>query len=598
LSDPSLAVSRAIDARLMAMESSVRWSLRLAVVLGFLGTVVVIGAAYVMSGIIAAVFLGGSDVAAVTGPLLTCAVLAVTRIPLQWGSDALALRAAAGLKARLRADLTGQLVALGPTYADRERTGELTSTLLNGMADIDAFVAAYQPARMLAVAIPVLVVVVILVLDPPTTLVLLVTGPVLVLLLAMIGSRTGASSARRFAEMRWLSAFFLDMLQGIGTLKTFGRSAEQVETIRTMSRRYGDTTMEVLGSAFQTSLVLEWGAAVAVALVAVEISLRLMTGSIPFERALAVLIIVPEFFLPLRVLATRYHAGSAGRTAAERMFAILDTPRPASVAIDSGDTAPGAAAVRAAVPSSADIVLEAVNVTYPDRLVAALAEIDLTIHAGESLALVGPTGAGKSTLARLLLRFIEPDTGTIRVGDRPLTAIDLAAWRAHVAWVPQRPHLFDGTIADNIRLALPDADDAAVQAAAAAAGIDEVVRSWPRGLDTPTGERGSWLSGGQRQRVALARAFLSDAPLVILDEITSQLDPASEERIREALARLARDRTVLVVSHRMRLVSSVDRVVVLEGGRIVQTGSPADLAAVSGPYRRILATARADEAVA
>jgi len=587
-----------VEARLLATEPSVRRLLVLAALAGTLAAIAVIAAAYVLSGIIAAVVLDGRDLADVTGPLVACAALAVLRIPLAWASDALAFRAAARLKARLRADLTGHLITLGPAYTDRERTGELTSVLVNGMSAIDTYVATYQPARMLAVAIPALVVLVILALDPPTTLVLLFTGPILVLLLAMIGSRTSASSARRFAELRWLSAFFLDMLQGIATLRTFGRGAEQVDTIRSVSRQYGDTTMEVLRTAFQTSLVLEWGGAVAVALVAVEISLRLIDGSIPFERALAVLIIVPEFFLPLRLLATRYHAGSAGRTAAERMFAILDEPVATTAVTSLAPSIGDGTASPTPIDGTAELVFAGVTVTYPDRTTPAVAGIDLTIRAGESLALVGATGAGKSTIARLLLRFIEPTDGAILVGDRPLATIDLATWRTHVAWVPQRPHLFEGTIADNIRLAMADADDAAVLAAAAAAGLDDVVRSWPRGLDTLIGERGAWLSGGQRQRIALARAFLSDAPLVILDEVTSQLDPASEERIRAAITRLALERTLVVVSHRMRLVASVDRVVVLDGGRIVETGAPAELAGVGGPYARILAAARADEAVA
>jgi ATP-binding cassette subfamily C protein CydD len=589
-----VSASRTVEARLLAAEPSVRWLVGVAVLAGFLATATVIAAAFVLSGAIAAVFLEGSDLADVSTPLLIALALTVARVPLLWGSDAVALRAATRLKGRLRADLTGQLVALGPGYTDRERSGEITSVVVNGMTAIETFVASYQPARLLAIAVPLLVIAVVLLLDPPTTLVLLLTGPVLVLLLAMIGSRTGAASARRFAELRWLSAFFLDMLQGISTLKAFGRSAEQVDNIRAISRRHGDTTMEVLRTAFQTSLVLEWGAAVAVALVAVEISLRLISGSIEFDRALAVLIIVPEFFLPLRVLATRYHAKAAGHAVAERVFEILDTRPPTPTPRDAVDGVPSTTPV----DPGADIVLDGVTVLYPDRTTPALDVLDLTIRAGETLALVGATGAGKSTVARVLLRFIEADAGVVRAGERPLSSIDPDAWRAYVTWVPQRPHLFHGSIADNIRLAMPGAEDRAVRAAAEAAGVDEIVRTWPRGLDTPIGERGTLLSGGQRQRVALARAILTDARLVILDEVTSQLDPASEERIREALLRLGRDRTVLVVSHRMRLVASVDRVAVLEAGHVVQTGTPGELAAADGVYGRLLAAALADEVLA
>ena len=304
----------------------------------------------------AGVFLGGGSLATVATPLAAIAVLAVVRAGFLLAADGLAQRASARIKGTLRADLTAQLFALGPAWTGRERSGELSSVLTDGLASIDAFVTSFQPARALAGAVPLLVLVVILVIDPPTALVLLFTGPILVLLLGFIGGRARVITEQRFAEVRWLSAFFLDMLGGLATLKMFGRSREQVDTIRDISRRYGDTTMEVLRTAFQTSLVLEWGGAVAVALVAVEISLRLMDGSIEFGRALAVLIIVPEFFLPLRTLATRYHSGAAGRAVAERAFAILDEPsasRGALAAADAGATAHAVATADAGAGSAA-----------------------------------------------------------------------------------------------------------------------------------------------------------------------------------------------------------------------------------------------------
>jgi ATP-binding cassette subfamily C protein CydD len=330
---------------------------------------------------------------------------------------------------------------------------------------------------------------------------------------------------------------------------------------------------------------------VAVALVAVEISLRLMAGSIPFDRALAVLIIVPEFFLPLRSLATRYHSGAAGRAVAERAFAILDEPVPGRRAAAPTTDVDGAGEP---VPTGGEVRFEGVTVVYPGRTEHALDRVDLAIPARGLVALVGATGAGKSTVANLLVRFIEPTSGAITVGGVPLDRLDLSAWRANLAWVAQRPHLFHGTVGDNIRLARPAATDDEVAAAAREAGADAFIDALPAGYGSQVGEGGLRLSGGQRQRLAIARAFLADARLVIFDEATSHLDAASEAGIRAALLRLATTRTVFVVSHRLRLVDAADRVVVLDHGRVVETGSPAALAGRDGPYRRLLDAAASD----
>ena len=575
------------EGRLLRVAPGARNRLWAAIGFSFGAAVVVVVQAYLVSVVVAEVFLGGGTLESVTPVLVVVALLAVLRAPLSFTGDFLAQHASVLTRGRLREALTAHLLALGPAWTRSERTGELAGVVVDGMEAVDAYMTSFQPARALAVAVPLLVLAAVVVVDPPTALILVFTGPILVLLLGFIGGRTRAITERRFAEVRWLGAFFLDMLGGLATLKMFGRSAEQVGNIRTISRQYGETTMEVLRTAFQTSLVLEWGAAVAVALVAVEISLRLMAGAIEFDRALAVLIIVPEFFLPLRSLATRYHSGAAGRAVAARAFAILDEPLPVLPA------APSAARIDV-VPAAVDVRFEGVTLTYPGRHEPALQDLDLTIRHGRSVALVGSTGAGKTTLASLLLRFIEPTAGRILVGEVPLTSIDLAAWRATLAWVPQAPYLFHGSIADNIRLARPDAADDAVRSAAGAAGADDFISTLPRGYETPVGEGGARLSGGQRQRIAIARAILADARIVILDEVTSQLDAASETIIRDAVVRLAAGRTVIVVSHRLRLAAVADEIVVLEAGRVVEAGLPADLARRDGAYRRLLDVRRTD----
>jgi ATP-binding cassette subfamily C protein CydD len=522
--------------RLLQYHRAARLLLYAGVAAGFFAAVCVVAQAYVLSDVVDRVFQKKQTLTDVTALLGVLLMLAFLRAVIIWLSDVLAQRSASALKGSLRQQLTQQIFALGPAYTQSESSGELVNATVEGVEVLDEYITTYQPARLLAVLVPAFVLVVIFLLDPPTTLILLFTGPILVLLLAFIGGRVKEITEKRFIELSWMSAFFLDMLQGLATLKMFGRSREQIDNIRDISRHYGATTMEVLRIAFQTGLVLEWGGTVATALVAVQISLRLMAGYLPFNRALAVLIITPEFFLPLRQLALKYHAGTAGKAAADRIFAILDTPIKHA----------RAQATRSVVPARSDIRFDHVSFAYADGQRPALQDFSLHIPHGQTIALVGATGAGKSTAAQLLLRFIEPDRGSITIGGAPLSEIDLAAWRTNVAWVPQQPHLFHGSIADNIRLARSDASEADVIAAAQAAHAHDFILQLPHGYTTPIGERGARLSGGQQQRLAIARAFLKDAPFLILDEATSHLDAISEAAIQDALDRVMRGRTVLI----------------------------------------------------
>ena len=497
----------------------------------------------------------------------------------------------------LRADLTGQVLRLGPTWTSRERSGEISGVLVGGLDSIEEYVTQFLPARWLAMIVPLLVLLLVLVLDPPSVLVLLFTGPLLLLLLVVIGGRTRVVSERRFMEMRTLSAFFLDILRGIATLKMFGRSREQVGNLRHISGRYGDATMDVLRTAFQTSLVLEWGATIAIALVAVEIGLRLLEGTIEFPRALAVLLIVPEFFLPLRALAARFHVGTAGRAVITRTFEILDEPTPTQpVATDEIGAAEGLA--EPAVTEPPRITFEGVRFTYPGREAPALDGATFELRPGESVALVGASGAGKSTVSSTLLRFIDPDGGAISVDGRPLEAYPRAAWRAAVAWVPQRPHLFDGSIADNIRLARPGASDEAVAAAARAANADEFIERLPRGFDNGR-RRGRSPPLG---RAAPARGHRPRLP--------ARRTRAHPRRGHVAPGRGQRDR------HRRRArcgwspggpCCSSPIACAWRGaptgwscsrrGRVVEQGTPAALLAADGAYRRLVRDFGEDEEV-
>jgi ATP-binding cassette, subfamily C, bacterial CydD len=559
-----------------------------AIFAGTLAAILFIIQAILISEVVDRVFLRDQNLSAVTPILISSLILLLLRSGFIWLQEIWAQRSAGDIKENWRRRMLEHLLHLGPAFTSRESTGELVHTLVEGIESLDEAITRYVPAKALAALIPVLVFLVVLVLDPWTTLVYLIAGPMLLLLLALIGGQTKQIQERRFAELSWMSAFFLDMLQGLPTLKMFGRSQEQVHNIREISRQYGSTTMEVLRTAFQTSLVMEWSATAATALVALEVSLRLMNGLMPFNIALAVLLLTPEFFLPLRQYALTYHAGAQGKAAAARLFAIVDTPIPSPPPFVIPSSSNGKVTAEAAQAFPNEIHFAGVFFSYESGERAALDGFNLTIPNGRSVALVGSTGAGKSTVSRLLLRFIEPDQGSILVGSTPLSQFDPQTWRKMVAWVPQHPHLFYGTIAENIRLAKPEATQEDIIAAAKAAHAHEFIKHLPAGYDTPIGEQGVRLSGGQRQRLAIARAFLKDAPLLILDEATSHLDESSESLIGEAFQRLMHGRTTLLIAHRLSLAKTAQQIAVVEKGQVLQAGTHEELLAGSPHYRRLV----------
>jgi ATP-binding cassette, subfamily C, bacterial CydD len=559
------ASTGAVERRLWKDHPRARRIVAAATALSLAAAVCWIAFALLLAMVVARVFVDGGTLGSVDALLLAMLALVLVRGGLLWGAEVVGQRAAGGIKTHLRGRLVAALVAIGPTGVRGERIGDLVYTGGEGIETLDPYVTRYVPARALAVIVPILVAAVVFVLDPWTVPILLIAGPVLVLLLGLIGRRVRDLTQRRERELAWMNAHFLDVLRGLPTLKMFGRSGEQAETIRAVSRQQGSSTMDVLRTAFQTTLVLEWGATAATALVAIETSVRLMAGGLAFERALAVLLLTPEFFLPLRRLSAEYHVGRSATAAAERVYAVVDTPAKIHV------PAPGAGR---RLPARFDVRFDDVVVTYDEGSRTALAGCSLEIPQGRTVALVGPTGAGKTTVANVLLRFVDPDRGVVTIGGEPLSEIDPALWRTQVAWVPQQASLFDGTVAESLRLARPEASADDLVAAASAANAHGFITALPDGYATLIGEGGARLSGGERQRLALARAFLRDAPLLILDEPTSHLDRVSEGFVLEAVDRLMRGRTVLVIAHRPEPVADADAVISLRAGRVVGTGLP------------------------
>ncbi len=512
--------------------------------------------------------------------LLLCAI--VVRAGLVWGREVTAQQGAIRIKSELRERLLAHLLQLGPAYSRSERTGELVATANEGIERLDAYVSRYLPQMVLSVLVPLLIAVFILPLDWISAVLLLVTGPIIPLLMILVGSYAEEHIQRQWIDLSRMSAHFLDAVQGLPTLQLFGRSSAQRERIAQISDRFRERTMKVLRFAFLSGGVLEFLTAIAIGLIAVTLGVRLLDGGITFERAFLVLLLAPEFYRPLRELGVHHHAGMEGNAAAKRIVEILETPTPVRTDAGSPKHTVGPLAIE----------LTSVTYTYAGSDRPALRGINLTLPAGTCTALVGRSGAGKSTLVNLLLRFIDAQSGTITVNGIPLIDLPVETWREYVALVPQRPYLFYGSVRANIRLARPSASDHEVACAAELAGAVEFIAGLPQGYDTGIGERGTRLSAGQAQRIAIARAFLKDAPLLILDEPTSSLDPESETLIRHALERLMHDRTVLVIAHRFNTIAHAEQIAVLEDGQLVEVGQRAALLVYNGPYARLMGAYR------
>ncbi|MGV9327570.1 thiol reductant ABC exporter subunit CydD [Streptosporangium sandarakinum] len=609
--------------RLARGERAVRGHLALCLAAAVLAGLLVLAQAELLAGVLSGRFA--------TSALGLLALVVAVRAALGLLQGVAAGRTVAGVKTALRHRLLGRLRDMGPARLAAHRSGELVTLTGRGLDALDPYLSGYLPAVAVAGVVPVAVLVRLFAADLTSALIVLVTVPLIPVFGALVGMHTKAVTERQWRALARLGGHFLDVVRGLPTLRAFGRARYQAEVIARVADAHRAATMRTLRVAFLSSLVLELAASLSLALVAVPVGLRLLSGSLDLSAALLVLLLAPEAYLPLRVMGNKFHAAMEGVAAADEAFAVLDEradlpaeeraeQRPAAGA-GSGDgatigTVTGAGAmdrVRAGNGAGAmdgvravtgadgvgggaapEIRLENVTVRYPGREDAALEDVSLVIAPGERVALVGESGAGKSTLLHLLLGFVAPASGRVLVdgvelrepragelagpaenGNRtgpagPPGLMGLDAWRARLAFVPQRPHLFAASVADNIRLGAPGATDAEVRAAARAAHADEFVSALPEGYGTVLGERGANLSAGQRQRVALARAFCRpSAGLLLLDEPTARLDGRSEAAVVAATRELAEGRTAVIVAHRPAMIDIADRVIRIADGRVV-----------------------------
>jgi ATP-binding cassette subfamily C protein CydD len=547
---------------------------------GAAGALMLVAQAWALSGIIELVFRKAPAWQEILPLVGLFALFSSLRVLFGWAGHHEAKKGTLAIRKTLTERLSGTVAALGPSFTRSEQSGRIVTTLLKGVESVDAWFSQYIPQLFLSLIVPVVILVAIFPADWLSGLILVLTAPLIPVFMILIGKRASAATEKQWNTMSRMSGNFLDMLQGLATLKLFAQAKTRRDGIAEASENFRRSTMQVLKIAFLSSLTLELVGTLGTAVVAVSIGVRMLGGHLPFRPGFFALLLVPDFYLTLRQLGTKFHAGMEGVTASKEMHEILDRageiPEAGSLDLTAGELA------------SRSIVIDNLSYKFPGSDKSALDGVSLIIEPGTVTALTGPSGAGKSTLLNLLLRFIEPSEGAISLGSRKAREFSLDSWYRQITWVPQHPFLFNATIRENLLMARRDATPQDIDNALKQAGLFDMVRSLPEGLETKIGEQGARLSGGEAQRLSLARAFLRNAPVLLLDEPTSHTDPILEAQLRKAMTELMRGRTVVMIAHRLESIRNADRIVVLDGGRLAQSGTHDELMADEGFYRQAM----------
>ncbi len=519
--------------------------------LGVAGVALGIGQAATVAAILAHALTGRP--APVALPLAGFVLFALLRTVTAYASDVAASRTGIAGRRRLRADIVARLLAAGPALRRRFHSGELATAAIARIEGLDGFYGRWLPAAGLAIAGPALVVLAAALIDWRAALALLAAGLLVPFGMALAGVGAARAAERQFIAMARLQARFLDRVRGIATIVLYGRAEDEAARLKSAADELRRRTLRVLRVAFLSSATLDLAMAAAL----VGFALHGWNAAAP-ARALFLLLLVPEFFAPLRAFAAAYQDRMQARASAELLSTLPPAPAPAP-----------ALAIRQVVASGVSVAFEDVSFTWDPSRGPALTHVSFRLRAGETLALVGPSGAGKSTILEILLGFIRPEHGRVTLNGADIVSIVPSALAELTAWIGQKPMIFAGTLAENIRFARPEASDAAVMEAARLARVSDFATHLPDGLETEIGEGGFGLSGGEAQRVAIARAYLKNAPLLLLDEPTAHLDPATEAEVIESLRRLAIGRTVILASHSAAMRDFGGRRLDLRQGRIM-----------------------------
>ncbi|MBW6480938.1 MAG: thiol reductant ABC exporter subunit CydD [Bacteroidales bacterium] len=533
---------------------------------------------YLLSSIIADVFLRSEVIR--PDLIYYLAATIIIRSLLIYIRERFAQKKSVEIKSSLKRELFRKMLALGPSFTRTSKTGELIATVTDGAEKLDDYFTRYIPSVIHIIILPAVIIVFTITMDWISGLILLMTAPLILFFMWLIGTYAKKLTQNQWKELSDLSSHFLDVLQGLKTLKIFGSSHRESEHVDGKSNDFRIITMNVLKVAFLSGMVLELAASISIALVAVQVGIRLIEGLLTYQPGLFILLLAPEFYLPFRTLGSHHHAGMEGAAAAAGIFSILDnkTESENPEKVLKSHYAPPV------------IEFKNVSFTYPGNAFAALQTINCEIQPGTLTAIVGPTGAGKTTFAHLLLSYLRSKKGQILINNIPLEQFDPEEWRKSLAYVPQHPHFFQGTILQNLLMANAQAQTEQVIHAAKEAGAHHFIENMPDGYQTRLDENAVNLSGGEKQRLAIARAFLKDAPVLILDEPTSNLDPESEQLISEAMERIIENRSTLVIAHRLTTVRKADNILVFNNGEIAESGKHNELILKKGIYSGFLET--------
>jgi ATP-binding cassette, subfamily C, bacterial CydD len=567
-----------IQRKLFGLAKDVHGFLPLMAFYSILIAVLVLCQMFLLSKVIADVFISARTPETFDLILLLASIIG--RGILLWLRERTAQQKTVIIKSALRKKLFEHTLQLGPSYTRTEKTGEIVALIMDGIEKLDDYFTKFNPSLIHIIILPAVIILFTIYIDWLSGLILFITGPLILFFMWLIGTYAKKLTQKQWSQLSAMSAHFLDVLQGLKTLKVFGASQKEAENVTNTSNRFRLITMDVLKVAFLSGMVLELAASVSIALVAVQVGIRLIEGLMIYQLGLFVLLLAPEFYLPFRTLGQHHHAGMEGAAAGEKIFDLLNKNIPENI-IEQKNSVPD---------SISNIEFNNVGFSYEGSGAAALKNIHLSLNKGTMTALVGHTGSGKTTLAYLLLGFLFPIEGKILLNGNSLDTFDPEEWRKMIAYVPQHPHFFNGTIRENLLMANTNATAEEVTDAAKKAGAHDFIENLPEGYHTPLTENASRLSGGERQRLSIARAFLKNAPLLILDEPTSNLDPESEHYFTLATRELVKNRTTLIIAHRLRTVKMADSIIVLNEGEIAESGNHGDLIALDGIYAGFVRT--------